>query len=268
MPDDATIETRAAIREQYKTPVNFNARVRLHGRFSTNTTRGGMFGWIFDQIEAPPDARLLELGSGTALFWRANRDRIPPGWRVTLSDFSEGMLGDVRANVGAIPHEFAFMQIDAQALPFQDHSFDALIANHMLYHVPDKPRALHEIRRVLAPGARCYAATMGCSNMCEFTAMTQRFIGISMSRAAEQFGLETGFDYMQKIFSKVEVRRFDDALEVTEAQPLIDYIDSTRIGRYATAEQKAALKEYAEGEIRAHGSIHFTKDTGILIATA
>ncbi len=268
MPDDATIDSRAAIREQYKTPVNFNARVRLHGRFSTNKVSGGMFSWIFDQIQAPPNARVLELGSGTALFWRANQNRIPPGWRITLSDFSAGMLADVRANVAAIPHAFSFMQIDAQALPFDDHSFDAVVANHMLYHVPDKPRALREIRRVLVPGARCYAATMGRSNMREFTAMTQRFIGISMGRAAEQFGLETGFDYIRPVFSKVEVRRFDDALEVTEAQPLIDYIESTRIGRNATADQKAALKEYAEAEIRARGSLHFTKDTGILIATA
>jgi ubiquinone/menaquinone biosynthesis C-methylase UbiE len=268
MPDDATIDSRAAIREQYKTPVNFNARVRLHGRFSTNKLRGGMFGWIFDQVEAPQNARVLELGSGTALFWRVNQDRIPRGWRITLSDFSEGMLAEVRANAATIPHEFTFMQIDAQALPFDDHSFDAVIANHMLYHVPDRPRALGEIRRVLIPGARCYAATMGRGYMREFTAMTERFIGISMGRAAEQFGLETGYDYMQSIFSKVEVRRFDDALEVTEAQPLIDYIESTRVGRYATAEQKAALKEYAEAEIRAKRSLHLTKDTGILIATA
>jgi ubiquinone/menaquinone biosynthesis C-methylase UbiE len=268
MPDDATIDSRAAIREQYKTPANFNARVRLHGRFSTNTIRGGMFRWIFDQIEAPPDARILELGSGTALFWRANQDRTPPGWRITLSDFSSGMLADVRANVAAIPRGFTLLQIDAQALPFDDHSFDVVIANHMLYHVPDRPRALGEIRRVLVPGARCYAATMGRSNMREFTEMTRRFIGISMSRAADQFGLETGFEYMQPIFSKVEVRRFEDALEVTEAQPLIDYIESTRVGRYATAAQKTALKEYAEAEIRARGSLHFTKDTGILIGTA
>jgi len=267
MRDNATIDSRAAIREQYKSPLNFKARVRLHSRFSTNTNPGGMFGWIFDQIEAPLDARVLELGSGTALLWRANRDRIPPGWRITLSDFSAGMLADVRANVAAIPHEFNFMQIEAQALPFEDRCHDAVIANHMLYHVPDIPQALREIRRVLVPGARCYAATMGRFNMREFTELTQRFIGISMSRGAERFGLKSGLDSMRKVFSKVEVRRFDDALEVTEAQPLIDYIESTRVGRHATAAQKVALKEYAEIEIRARGSLHFSKDTGILIAT-
>jgi len=38
---------------------------------------------------------------------------------------------------------------DAQALPFADHSFDAIIANHMLYHVPNRPAAYAEFCRVL-----------------------------------------------------------------------------------------------------------------------
>jgi ubiquinone/menaquinone biosynthesis C-methylase UbiE len=257
---------REELREQYKTPKNFNARIRLHARFSTNRT--GIFRWILDQMEAPVNARVLELGSGTALFWRSNAERIPPGWRIVLSDYSEGMLNDVRSNVAAIPRPFEFMRIDAQALPFPDRSFDAVIANHMLYHVPDIPAALSEIRRVLVPGSRCYAATMGLKNAREFDDMVQRFIGISMNRAAQRFGLESGFEYMQKVFSHVEVRRYDDALVVTEAQPLIDYIDSTQIGKIATEKQKNALREFAEAEIRAHGAIRMAKDTGVLIATA
>lgn len=64
-------------------------------------------------------------------------------------------------------HRFTFAQADAQALPFRDASFDAVIANHMLYHVPDIPRALGEVRRVLKPSGFCYAATMGVANMRE-----------------------------------------------------------------------------------------------------
>ncbi|HUA34311.1 MAG TPA: class I SAM-dependent methyltransferase [Candidatus Binataceae bacterium] len=265
MPSES-ISSREELREQYKTPVNFNARVRLHGRFSTN--RGGMFRFVFDQMKLPADARVLELGSGTALFWRGNQERIPTGWRITLSDYSAGMLDDVRRTVASIPHRFTFMQIDAQSLPFPDRSFDAVIANHMLYHVPDIARALNEIRRVLKPGSCCYAATMGLNNMREFDELAQRFLGISTNRAARRFGLETGLEHMQKVFPHVEVRKIDDALNVTEAQPLIDYIDSTRLGKLASEEQKRAFKAFAEAEIRAHGALHFKKDTGVLIATA
>jgi ubiquinone/menaquinone biosynthesis C-methylase UbiE len=255
------------LREQYKTPANFNARVRLHGRFSTNRS-GGMFRWEFDNMVVPPNARILELGSGTALFWRGNANRIPPSWRITLSDYSAGMLNDVRANVSAIARPFTFMQIDAQALPFDDHSFDAVIANHMLYHVPEIPRALREIRRVLVPGAKCYSATMGLNNMHEFDELVQRFIGFKMNRAAVRFGLESGFEHMSRVFAHTEVRRFADALEVTEAQPLIDYINSTRLGNVATEAQKSALKDFVDSKIREQGAIHLSKDTGLLIATA
>lgn len=266
MADGESTYPQSELREQYKNPAKFNARVRLHGRFSTNPA--GMFRWIFDNLEVPADARMLELGSGTALLWRANAARIPRAWRITLSDYSEGMLADVRANVAPIPRAFDFMRIDAQALPFADRSFDAVIANYMLYHVPDIPRALGEIRRVLVADGSCYSATMGRGNMREFESMVQRFIGVTMNRAAQRFGLETGFDHMRKVFARVEVRKYEDSLNVTEAQPLIDYLNSTRLGSIATDAQKVALKEFAEAEIRAHGALHMTKDTGLLIAHA
>ena len=59
--------------EQYKDGSNLNARMRLHARFSTN--RYGIFPWIFDHMTAPStlpsDARVLEVGTGTAQMWIA-----------------------------------------------------------------------------------------------------------------------------------------------------------------------------------------------------
>ena len=254
-----------ALREQYKDGSNLMARVRLHGRFSTN--RYGLFQWIFDRIALAPQARVLELGTGTALFWTQNANRIPTGWRVTLSDFSHGMIAEARTRLAVVPYQFVFMQIDAQMLPFEDRSFDAVIANHMLYHVADIPRALGEIRRVLAPGGRCFAATFGLSNMREFNEIVLRFTGVPISIAASRFGLENGYEFMTAVFPKVDVQRYEDALVVTEAQPLVDYVNSTRMRARVTAEQMAALRRHVESEIAAHGSIRMTKDAGLLIAS-
>ena len=41
-----------------------------------------------------------------------------------------------------------FEEIDAQSIPFEDETFDAVIANHMLYHVPDRPKAIGRNKRV------------------------------------------------------------------------------------------------------------------------
>ena len=81
---------RAYLREvQYRDDSNLNARAELHRRFSVD--RRGLQPWTFDQLELPPDGRLLEVGCGPGMLWTANSGRVPEGWRVVLSDFSPGM---------------------------------------------------------------------------------------------------------------------------------------------------------------------------------
>jgi len=54
--------------------------------------------------------------------------------------------------------------VDAQELPYADGCFDAVIANHMPFHVADRPTA-SVIRRVLAAVGRVYATTVGEPHM-------------------------------------------------------------------------------------------------------
>jgi SAM-dependent methyltransferase len=260
--------TTQALREQYKDGTNLNARMRLHARFSTN--RYGIFRWILDHMTLPDDARVLEVGTGTAQMWLRNRDRIPNGWRIVLSDFSDGILRDGLAALAPVVRRFEALQLDAQILPFEDTAFDAIVANHMLYHVPDVPRALAEFRRVLKPGGKCFAATFSISNMREFNEAAERFLGIPVSRAATHFGLETGLAPMRAAFDSVDVLRYPDSLVVTEAAPMIDYINSTSTRRRAklSDDKIAALKDFLEQEIAQHKAFHISKDTGMFVAQA
>ncbi len=261
-----TTTSAQALLEQYKDGSNLDARIRLHARFSTN--RYGMFRWIFDRFALSPDARILEVGTGTAQLWMRNADRIPPRWRIVLSDFSFGMLAEVRANLARIARAFPLMRADAQTLPFADATFDAVIANHMLYHVPDIPRAIRELRRVLVPGGTCYAATLSAMNMPEFDQMVLRFLGTGLSRSGLRFGLENGGDLMGASFPRLELQRYEDSLRVTEAQPLMDYLNSTRLHGNAPDDRKAALRSFIESELAARGAIEISKDAGMFIATA
>ena len=72
--------------DQYRDAGKLNARVALHARYSTNPQ--GWFPWLFDRLEIGPDARILELGCGAGALWLENWQRVPPGWRVALSDLS------------------------------------------------------------------------------------------------------------------------------------------------------------------------------------
>ncbi|MGH7925548.1 MAG: class I SAM-dependent methyltransferase [Candidatus Binatus sp.] len=252
------------LREQYKDGSNLSARIRLHQRFSTN--RYGQMRWIRDRIQVPENARALELGCGTGLLWRGVAP-VPSGWRAILTDMSEGMVRETRAGLAPLGHSFSYMQADAQAIPFRDASFDAVIANHMLYHVPDIPHALDEIRRVLKPSGYCYAATMGRAHMKELDEFGARFFSIPrMTESTARFGLETGEAYMRRAFSDVTLERYPDSLAITEAEPLMDYICSMRVRRRITDDQIAALRAHLENEIAAHGKIRITKDSGMFIA--
>ncbi len=47
-----------------------------------------------------------------------------------------------------------FRQAEAEALPFEDGSFDAVVGNFVIFHVGRPERAVEEFVRVLAPGGR------------------------------------------------------------------------------------------------------------------
>ncbi len=234
--------------------------------FSTN--RNGVFPGSFEHMDVPANARILELGRGTGEMRRSNATRIPAQWRVILSDLSRGILTEGIANIGPSAARMRAVQIDAQVLPFPDRTFDAVVANHMLYHVPEVPRALREIRRVLSnSGGGCFAATFSLDNMREFNDAVERFFGVPMSVAAKHFGLENGAEMMRReYFGAVELRRYSDSLRVTEVQPLMDYINSVKRATLAAPDKQAAIREFFAAEIRAHGAVNISKDVGLLIS--
>lgn len=258
----SNIADQTYLREQYKNAANLNDRIQLHMRFSTNPYDFHM--WVFDQLKLAADSRVLELGCGPGSLWRSNLARIPDGWQITLTDFSPGILIEARANLAGA-HPFTFEQADAQALPFADAGFDAVIANHMLYHVPDRPKALAEIRRVLRPSGRFYAATNGENHLREIHELVHQFDPTTDLWNRTTFRLADGADELAPFFPQVLLHRYASALIVTEAEPLVAFVASM-IGAELTGARRAAFTQVVEERIAADGAIHVTKDTGLFEA--
>jgi SAM-dependent methyltransferase len=262
--------------EQYHNAQKLSARIAVHARFSTATQ--DLHEWFFDRLLRlnPEDAALLEIGCGRGDVWHKNAERIPQGWQITLTDFSPGMLADCQAHLGSeLAGHFTFREMNAQDIPYPDAHFDGVIANYMLYHVPDRAQAIAEMRRVLKPGGYLLAMTNGAQHMAELMALGEKYLP---ELAAERdrdgfitgnFSLENGETQLRAQFANVQLERFPDSLFVTEAQPLLDYIESMmRLpGQALIAQHGSSIRAEVEGQIAASGGFRITKATGLFVAS-
>lgn len=266
---------RGRVARQYRDASNLNARIALHERFSANGY--GLQRWIFDRIEPAGVSRVLDLGCGPARLWTENLGRVPDGWSITLADASPGMIREAKDNLAGSALRPDFRVADAQDLPFESGSFDAVVANHMLYHVPDRPRAISEMARVLRPNGRLYAATNGQGSQREMGWM-QKILDPSHPDegtflAPLAFSLENGAAQLAGPFSEVSLLRYEDALVVTESGPLVAYLLSGRasdVAREVAADgfgrRVAELEGRLERELATRGVIRATKDAGMFVA--
>jgi ubiquinone/menaquinone biosynthesis C-methylase UbiE len=250
------------VEQQYQTPDNLNARSAIY-RFATPQTPWPR--WVFDQLATlPATARILELGCGTGALWTKNLDRLPPGWRVTLLDQSAGMLAAARRDLN-----FPAVRADAAQLPFADTSFDAVVANHMLYHLGDLPRGLAEIRRVLTPGGTLVAATNSVAHLRRMQDLINHFLDDASPLAGHKpFSLENGPAQLRPFFAHIETRTTRGELRVTDPEAIVRYVLSVEgAPQRVTGAKLDELRRIATDEISTHGAFVLETAAGMLIAT-
>ena len=135
-------------RRQYRDPSNLNARIALHAKYARSEEP--WYPWLISRVGWAPGTRVLEVGCGSGALW-VNVAAMLPDVRLTLTDLSTGMVEAATAAVTPLANVevVGTLTCDAQELPFADEAFDVVVANHMLYHVPDPARAAAEFARVL-----------------------------------------------------------------------------------------------------------------------
>jgi ubiquinone/menaquinone biosynthesis C-methylase UbiE len=258
------------VKDQYKTSENLDIRINIHQKYSTNKEDWHL--WLFNQYSIEPGSRILELGCGNGAFWVKNKQRVPDSWEITLSDFSEGMLADAKSSLQDMPN-FHFQQINIENIPYDTDSFDVVIANHMLYHVPDPGKGIAEVRRVLKDGGLFYSSTIGTSHLKEFGMLLQEFDdSIDFASAydhAKAFGLENGEKQLHEYFKNIDMKIFPGDLKITDLHAVLDYLRSTHteakeklIGEKAEAFEQFLQDKMDEGG----GHIMITKSTGLFVS--
>jgi ubiquinone/menaquinone biosynthesis C-methylase UbiE len=104
------------------------------------------------RLQAINPERVLETAAGTGVVTRAIAARLPATARITATDLNEPMLNHARSTL-ADPR-ITWKVADAQALPFDGGSFEAVVCQFGAMFFPDKVTAYKEARRVLTPGGR------------------------------------------------------------------------------------------------------------------
>lgn len=211
-----SIADKNVVKQQYVTSARLETRISIHEKYSRNKQPFGE--WIVSHYHLTQGEQVLELGCGTGSMWQGFE--LPAGCRLILTDLSPGMLDTARNNTRHLSADYAVC--NAMALPYADASFDVVIANMMLYHVPDIDRALGEISRVLKPGGRFFAATFGEHGVPE---AVLEMLALPCT-AIHRFTLQNGRSQLAKHFCDIDMHTRPDALDVTHLPDLIAYLRS------------------------------------------
>lgn len=135
---------------------------------------------------------ILEVGAGRGLF--ATRLKAELGCEVIATDSSPAMIAASR-NLGVDAHE-----ADVRKLPFENATFDVVVAAWMLYHVNPLDQALREIVRILRPGGRLVAVTNGRDHLAEL------WNWVDEQHEEPPFSGENGEEQLRPYFALVEER--------------------------------------------------------------
>ena len=97
----------------------------------------------------PQSVRVLDCGTGPGFFAALLAEA---GFRVTAIDLTPAMLDEAKKNAGDMADSIRFMEMNAEALKFEDASFDVVISRNLTWNLPRPDAAYAEWARVLRPG--------------------------------------------------------------------------------------------------------------------
>jgi len=230
------------------------------------------------RLEGVRPASVLEVAAGTGVVTRAMAARLPETVAITATDLNQPML-DYAAAVGT-SRPVRWREADAMDLPFDDHSFDAVVCQFGVMFFPDKSKAFSEARRVLKPGGVLIfnvwdritenefadAVTTGLEPM--FPTDPPRFLartphGYYDRRVIAQDIASGGFSGTPEIETVAKRSRADSArvpaLAYCQGTPLRNEIEArapTRLGEATDVAAQAVAARFGqgtvEGKIQAH----------------
>ncbi|WP_326610427.1 class I SAM-dependent methyltransferase [Streptomyces scopuliridis] len=220
---DAAVTDRARLAgSAYNSDRDLAARQSL---YQWQTPRYDLPGLVAEQLSGV-HGRVVDVGCGNGKFiQRLRQDR--PDLALLGLDIARGILAGVPGPVAVA---------EATRLPLVTEGVDAALALHMLYHVPDIPRTVRELSRVVARDGLVIASSNSDRDKAALDDLWQRAAGdvlgtgrgparISLSA---RFSLEKAPAFLGEEFGRVETIELPGTITVHDPEPVIAYMASYR----------------------------------------
>lgn len=219
------LEEEKVLLQQYIDASNLNANIKLQDRFGQN--ENGWYQWVFKNMKLNKSFKVLEIGCGNGALWEKNINCLDTNIDVTLTDICEDMLKETKQNLNKYNHNFNFKLADPSNIPFENETFDVVIANHILFYMKDLDKVLYEINRVLKKNGEFYCSTIDNSHMKELEDLMLRFnsnINISEKNIYSKFSVDNGESILKKYFKDINKCYYTDELIVDDTKGILEYI--------------------------------------------
>jgi ubiquinone/menaquinone biosynthesis C-methylase UbiE len=224
---DATLEKIHQFSDdQYSNENRLKARIQI---YEFREKKLSWREWVFDNLDFSNVTKVLELGCGNGLLWQDNIQKVPEKLHIVLTDISPGMVDAARKTLSKNGRQFEFKAADACQTPFQDNSFQMIIANHMLYHIENKERVFSEVDRLLTGDGSIYASTLSTKNLQELIDVIGEFdkrLLFDNIQTIRSFNLENGENVLSNHFKVIKKFIYQNDIIIKESEPLILYLAS------------------------------------------
>jgi ubiquinone/menaquinone biosynthesis C-methylase UbiE len=273
------VNKEAILKKAFADEKSLLIRQRTHELYSV--PRVDFSRWVLSRHHWRGDERVLDIGCGPGLYFENLQSLLTTG-KIVAADISAGMMKKAKTHDNA--DQMAFAQADVQSLPFADHTFDVVLANHMLFHVNNLEVAFREIHRILKPKGILIAATNSQYSMAEFNTLSRRALTLlghpptedhnEFSRFFESFSLENGSVKLSSRFKTVIRHDLPGAFVFKEPEPVLEYIESTRTVRESSLPEDIKWEDFVNVMtqqvhrlIKHFGELTVYKLSGVFIAS-
>jgi SAM-dependent methyltransferase len=268
-----TDHNRDAVRRMYESDEALRIRQETHELYSSPSQ--DYLGWALGCVHWRGDERILDIGCGRGTWYQRLQEQYPNVQYVGLDLFA-GMLENH-------PLRNRVLVADAARLPHPDGFFDVVMANHMLFHVPDMNAVVTEIRRVLKPDGLLMAATNSVHNLPELQVLFRRAITLLTPAGSavgmmpvynDGFTLESGTRLLARHFYGVVRYDIPGTFVFPSVDPVLAYIESTRSLREPLLppgidwdEVMLIIREQVNRLVEHFGELVMNKLAGVLVAS-